>query len=86
MSAKPNPDQDDLLVEADAEPREVATLEIVLELERELKMRNHVYPRLVKRGKLDRVQAQRRILIIETILHDYVEKMGRSAPPMPGRE
>lgn len=39
--------------------------EIVAELERELRMRRQVYPRLVARGQLDAAAAARRIKLLE---------------------
>lgn len=43
----------------------------IVELERELKKRRYVYPRLVAKRRLDRRTAETRILIIEAILEDY---------------
>lgn len=45
--------------------------EKIAELERELKMRRHVYPRLVERKKLHHQTAARQIEILTSILKDY---------------
>lgn len=49
----------------------------IVELERELKKRRHVYPRLIAQHKLDRRTAETRILILEAILEDYYEQNRR---------
>ena len=41
------------------------------ELERELKFRRRVYPRLVGQKKLDPVKADKQILILQAIIADY---------------
>ena len=41
------------------------------ELVREIKLRKHVYPRLVGIGKLNCVTADKRILIMQAVLEDY---------------
>ena len=40
-------------------------------IERELKYRNHVYPRHVGAGKMTQLQADREIFVMEDIAADY---------------
>ena len=50
--------------------------EAIQEIERELKMREQVYPNLIMKGKLNRVQAERqyrRLLAALSYLRDGVE-------------
>ncbi|MFO7287722.1 MAG: hypothetical protein C0P79_012775 [Gammaproteobacteria bacterium] len=53
----------------------------IVELERELKKRKYVYPRLIKKNRLDRRTAEERILVLEAILEDYYQmnREGRRA-------
>lgn len=53
----------------------------IVELERELKKRKYVYPRLIKKNRLDRRTAEERILVLEAILEDYYQmnRQGRRA-------
>ncbi len=44
-------------------------------LERELKFRNHTYPRRVEAGKMTQLQANREINCMEDIAADYVAKV-----------
>ena len=82
MATKANPDQGQLLEEQHDRNR-IPTLEIVLELEREIKVRKSIYPRWIATGKIDKVQAGRRIEILEQILADYTDRMTREAGPNP---
>lgn len=54
-----------------ANKADVTTEEKIKELERELRTRWHVYPRMVKAGNLNQQTADKRILIIESIIEDY---------------
>lgn len=47
-------------------------------IERELKFRNHTYPRRVEAGKMTQVQADREIFCMEDIAADYVAKTQES--------
>lgn len=49
------------------------------ELLREIKQRQHVYPRLVDAGKLTRDRAAQQIAIIESIAEDYRDAADREA-------
>lgn len=64
-----NPDQSELL--EGPSTADIGTFDKILELERELGIRQSVYPRWIESGKLGRSQADKRILIIEAILEDY---------------
>lgn len=84
MTARTNPGQSDLLEANEAEPRAVETLEIVLELEREIKVRKGVYPHWIAKGKISKANADRRIQILEVMLEDYNARLRREAGPRPG--
>ncbi len=73
----PNPDQTELLDPPAAD--DIQTFQKVLELERELKMRRQVYPRLIAKHRISKDEADRRILIHESILEDYKRLMAREA-------
>lgn len=45
----------------------------IVELERELKKRKYVYPRLIAKHRLDRRTAEERILVLQAILEDYYQ-------------
>lgn len=42
----------------------------ITELERELRQRWHVYPRMVKAGHLNQQKADKQILILEAVIED----------------
>lgn len=48
--------------------KDIRKADMLTELERELKVRERVYPRWVAAGKLDPVTADRRILIIKALI------------------
>lgn len=52
----------------------ITTNEKIKEIERELKMRQEVFSRMVLQGKLSQSIADKRIKIMEEILKDYKEK------------
>lgn len=54
-------------------PRFTAT-EKLAEIDRELRLRRHVYPSRVAAGKLGQKMADRQIAIMEAIRADYAEK------------
>lgn len=45
--------------------------EKLAELKRELAMRKEVYPGLIRKGRLDRAEGERRISLIEDMIRDY---------------
>ena len=53
---------------------EITTNDKIKEIERELKMRKDVFPRLVLQGKISQSIVDKRIKIMEEILKDYKEK------------
>jgi len=52
----------------------ITTNDKIKEIERELKMRKDVFPRLVLQGKISQSIVDKRIKIMEEILKDYKEK------------
>jgi hypothetical protein len=52
----------------------ITTNDKIKEIERELKMRKDVFPRLVLQGKISQSIVDKRIKIMEEILKDYREK------------
>jgi len=46
-------------------------------IEREIKQRRHVYPRLVSDGRMSQAFADRQIAIMESILADYPSDPGQ---------
>lgn len=50
-----------------------------LELERELRMREKVYPRWVELGKIPEAVAAERILVLQAILEDYPPALAATA-------
>lgn len=46
----------------------------IAELDREIKLRHRVYPRMVQRGQLTRETAQHRIAVLSSVLRDCQEK------------
>lgn len=50
---------------------DVTTDHKIKELERELRYRWHVYPRMVDAQKMNQQNADKQILIIEAIIEDY---------------
>lgn len=52
----------------------ITTNDKIKEIERELKMRKDVFPRLVVQGKISQSIVDKRIKIMEEILKDYKEK------------
>ena len=63
-------EDDDLFATVPEPP--VSRAEKLKELDREIAMRQGVYPRWVDQGKLTRKVADRRIRILEAIREDYV--------------
>jgi hypothetical protein len=53
----------------------ITPAEVVTEMERELKMRHHVYTKQVADKKLSRDTADRRIAIVQKVIGDYRGKM-----------
>ncbi len=47
----------------------------ISELKRELRMREHLYPRWVASAKLKKEDADRRIAVLRTILTDYKDQI-----------
>lgn len=52
-------------------PADVCLADKIKELERELKMRHAVYPKLIARGRMTREESTRRIVILRAIMADY---------------
>lgn len=48
---------------------------VLAELRRELKMRHHVYPGQVSKGRLSQPNADRRIRIIEQLVREYEDRV-----------
>jgi hypothetical protein len=60
----------------DEEDLRIATWRKRAEIERDLRMRRQVYPKLVSEGRMSREVMERRIAVLEAVLADY-------APPQP---
>jgi hypothetical protein len=54
-----------------ATTRDVTTERKRAELEREIRMREKVYPRWVAQGKMSATEADARILVMRAVLEDY---------------
>lgn len=54
----------------------------IKELKREIYFRNKVYPKSVARGTMTQDEAERRIAIMEDILHDYYERQAHATPTL----
>jgi len=52
----------------------------ITELERELKLRRHVYPRLIGKGRISKRTANEQYLILQAILEDYYAINRRGHP------
>lgn len=57
-----------------ASTADVTTARKIEELERELRLREKVYPRWVAAGRLQAVEAEARLLALRAILEDYREE------------
>lgn len=52
----------------------------IAELERELRTRWHVYPRMVEQGKMNQQDADRKTLILQAVIEDLIRyKKGKEA-------
>lgn len=57
----------------------VTDLEKIDELQKELKYRRHVYPRLIAKGKMTIATSDRRTRVLKAILQDYEKKASPDA-------
>jgi len=59
---------------------EVSIEDKISEIERELRMRWHVYPRMVEQGKMNQQDADRKTLVLSAILEDLQRYQQKAAP------
>ena len=53
------------------------------EIDRELEMRRHVYPKFINGGRMPVATAERQIGILVEIRQDYLDRLGREDEPDP---
>jgi hypothetical protein len=57
--------------------------DMIAELRREIGLRKRLYPAWWAEGKLDRAEGERRIAVMQAILHKLEEEMKANAPELP---